>query len=88
MVKYYYANGQRVVMRVGSTLYYLLNDHLGSTAITANSSGGKTAELRYKAYGETRYSEGTRPRPTSSPASGWMTARGCTTTGRATTTRS
>jgi len=61
MVKYYYANGQRVALRVGSTLYYLLNDHLGSTAITANSSGGKYAELRYKAYGETRYSDGTTP---------------------------
>lgn len=42
MVKYYYVNGQRVAMRVGSsTVYYLLTDHLGSTAITAYSSGGK-----------------------------------------------
>jgi hypothetical protein len=29
------------------TLYWLLTDHLGSTAITADSSGGKAAELRY-----------------------------------------
>jgi hypothetical protein len=27
-------------------VYYLLGDHLGSTSITANSSGGKVAELR------------------------------------------
>mgnify|MGYP005846566911 CR=1 FL=1 len=48
-------------MRVGSTLYWLLTDHLGSTAITANSSGSKYAELRYKAWGEMRYTYGTTP---------------------------
>ena len=59
--KYYYANGQRVAMRVGGTPYYLLTDHLGSTAITANSSGSRVAELRYKAWGEPRYTDGTTP---------------------------
>jgi RHS repeat-associated protein len=49
-------------MRTGSsTLNYLLSDHLGSTAITANSGGGLSAELRYKAWGETRYTWGTTP---------------------------
>jgi len=56
---YYYAGGTRVAEREatsgGETLYYLLGDHLGSTAITADSSGNKVAELRYKAWGETRY---------------------------------
>jgi hypothetical protein len=62
MVKYYHAGGQRVAMRVGSsTRYYLLSDHLGSTALTANSSGSLYGELRYKAYGETRYTWGTTP---------------------------
>jgi len=61
VTKYYYANGQRVAMRVEGTPYYLLTDHLGSTAITLNSSGGKIAELRYRAYGQTRYSSGTTP---------------------------
>jgi RHS repeat-associated protein len=68
MVKYYYAPstgsgqaGQRVAMRQGSTLYYLLGDHLGSTAITANSSGSKSGELRYKAWGENRYTYGSTP---------------------------
>ena len=37
--KYYYAGGQRVAMRENSTVYYLLTDHLGSTAITVSSSG-------------------------------------------------
>ena len=48
-------------MRVGGTPYYLLTDHLGSTAITTNSSGSRVAELRYKAWGETRYTWGTTP---------------------------
>jgi YD repeat-containing protein len=61
MKKYYYAGGARVAMRVGSTLSFLLTDHLGSTAITASSSGAKSAELRYKAWGETRYTSGATP---------------------------
>ncbi len=35
--------------------------HLGSTSITANSGGGFSSELRYKPYGETRYTNGTTP---------------------------
>jgi RHS repeat-associated protein len=62
MRKYYYAGDQRVAMRQGSsTVYWLLGDHLGSTAITASSSGSTVGELRYKAWGETRYSSGTTP---------------------------
>ena len=45
-------------MRVGSTLYYTLSDHLGSTSITIDPSGNKT-ETRYKAWGEVRYQSGT-----------------------------
>ncbi len=59
--KYYYTGGQRVAMRENSTLYWLLADHLGSTAIMANSDGSRVAELRYKAWGETRYTYGTTP---------------------------
>jgi len=59
--KYYYAGGQRVAMRENSTVYYLLTDHLGSTAITATSAGSQSAELRYKSWGETRYTDGTTP---------------------------
>jgi hypothetical protein len=33
---YYYAGSTRVAMKQGSTVYYLLSDHLGSTAVTAN----------------------------------------------------
>jgi RHS repeat-associated protein len=50
-------------MRVGSsTLNYLLSDHLGSTAITVNSGGtAEVGELRYYAYGKTRYNSGSTP---------------------------
>jgi RHS repeat-associated protein len=58
---YYYAGSVRVAMRQGSTLSYLFADHLGSTSVVANSSGSKTAEVRYKAWGEDRYTSGTVP---------------------------
>jgi hypothetical protein len=47
---YYYAGSVRVAMRQGSTLSYLFADQLGSTSVVANSSGSKTAEVRYKAW--------------------------------------
>jgi RHS repeat-associated protein len=59
--KYYYLGAQRVAMLENSTVYYLLGDHLGSTALTVNSAGAKYGELRYKAFGETRYTFGTTP---------------------------
>jgi hypothetical protein len=43
------------------TLSFLLGDHLGSTSITANSTGGFVAEVRYKPWGETRCTSGTMP---------------------------
>ena len=36
-----------VAMRTGGNTYYLLSDHLTSTAITTNSSGARLTELRY-----------------------------------------
>ncbi|MEK6754354.1 MAG: RHS repeat-associated core domain-containing protein [Chloroflexota bacterium] len=46
-------------MRKNGTLTYLLGDHLGSTSLTTDSSGNLVSELRYKPWGETRYSSGT-----------------------------
>jgi hypothetical protein len=43
MRRYYYAGATRVAMREEGTLYYLLGDHLGSTAVTASSAGAKVA---------------------------------------------
>ncbi len=34
---------------------YLIGDHLGSTSLTTDSNGNKISELRYKPWGETRY---------------------------------
>jgi RHS repeat-associated protein len=56
--EYYYAGAQRLAVNDNGTLYWLLGDHLGSTSITANSGGGLYAELRYKPWGEERYTNG------------------------------
>jgi hypothetical protein len=67
-MSYYSAGGQRVVMRVQSNqagledgVFYFLSDHLGSTALTLDEGAGKVAELRYSAWGETRYTDGSTP---------------------------
>jgi RHS repeat-associated protein len=51
---YYCHAGKRIAMREGSTLYWLLSDHLGSTAMVVKATGPITGQLRYKAYGEAR----------------------------------
>ena len=48
-------------IQVNEALYYLLGDHLGSTSITLNATGQFVAELRYKAFGETRYTKNNTP---------------------------
>jgi len=76
VTKYYYAGAERVAMRQGGVLYYIFGDHpsltcqnlrcrslrisLGSTAVVKNTQGGKT-ELRYTAWGTTRYEYGSTP---------------------------
>ena len=59
--KYYFAGASRIAMRKytipqNMTVEYMLGDHLGSTSITTDSSGNKVSEMRYKAWGEVRYS--------------------------------
>jgi hypothetical protein len=62
---YYYAGGTRIAMRQGSTVNYLLGDHLGSTALAANgTTGALLAEQRYKPWGEQRYPTGASTLPT------------------------
>ena len=54
-IKYDYFGGRRIAIRVAGTLSWLLGDHLGSTAVTADGvSGARTAELWYKPWGESR----------------------------------
>jgi RHS repeat-associated protein len=56
--KYYYAGSVRLAERIGSTLYWLLTDHLGSTAVTTDAGGAYVTELRYLPYGRPRYNPG------------------------------
>ena len=62
--KYYYAGSVRVAENSGGALYYLLTDHLGSTALTLDSAGNRldaNTEIRYYPYGAPRYTAGTTP---------------------------
>ena len=60
MKKYYYAGGERIAMRTGSsTVNFLLGDHLGSTSVVADTSGIRANEVRYKPWGTDRYVYGT-----------------------------
>ena len=67
VTRYYYAGSTRVAMRRGlglgnGKLNWLLADHLGSQAITVSTDGlTEEGELRYKAWGETRFTSGTTP---------------------------
>ncbi|MCO6452036.1 MAG: RHS repeat-associated core domain-containing protein [Caldilineales bacterium] len=63
MKSYYYGGGIRVAMRTGTSsgaVNYFLNDHLGGTALTLDSAGNRTSELRYYPYGNTRYNTGSQ----------------------------
>jgi len=54
MKKYYYAGATRVAMRQGSSLYYLLGDHLGSTSLVTDPGGVILSATRYDPWGELR----------------------------------
>ena len=65
---YYSLGGQRIAIRVQSRqvgvaegTYYPLSDQLGSTTVTLDASANRFGELRYKAWGQTRYTYGTTP---------------------------
>jgi len=55
-VTYYPVAG---AMRINSTLYYTLKDHLGSASVVTDASGNILGTQRYYPYGETRLSTGT-----------------------------
>lgn len=59
--KYYFSGTQRVAMRENNTLYFLAGDHLGSTSIIIDAAGNKVGEMRYKPWGEERYSWSSLP---------------------------
>jgi YD repeat-containing protein len=55
---YYAVPGARVMRVNGSTLYYVLTDHLGSASVTLDDDGDVVGEVRYYPYGETRVETG------------------------------
>jgi len=64
--QYYYSGSQPIAMRRSgyggdNGLFWVFGDHLGSTSVTANSGGGYFSEVRYKAWGETRFTSGNTP---------------------------
>jgi RHS repeat-associated protein len=66
MKKYYYAGTTRVAMRTGSGtgttgINWLFGDHLGSQSSATDANGNNPAVVRYKAWGEDRYTSGTTP---------------------------
>ena len=58
VTKYYFAGSTRLAVRTNGTLSFLLGDHIGSSSVTTDANGVKTASALYKAFGETRYSLG------------------------------
>jgi len=55
------ARGARFALGPGGVVQYSAGDSPGQHGLDGNSSGSKVAELRYKAWGETRYTWGTTP---------------------------
>jgi RHS repeat-associated protein len=58
VTKYYFAGTTRLAVRTNGTLSFLLGDHIGSSSVTTDANGVKTASALYKAFGETRFSAG------------------------------
>ncbi|MBI4317103.1 MAG: RHS repeat-associated core domain-containing protein, partial [Chloroflexi bacterium] len=57
VTKYYYAEGRRIAMRKGSTLNYLLADHLGSTVSVLDANGSNPPRNSiYYSFGGSRLS--------------------------------
>jgi RHS repeat-associated protein len=48
----------RLAVRTNGTLSFLLGDHLGSSSLTTDANGLNTVTALYKAFGETRYTDG------------------------------
>ena len=57
----YYNGAMRVDDGTNDDVYWVLKDHLGGTSVIANTDTTQHSESRYKAWGETRYTNGTLP---------------------------
>jgi RHS repeat-associated protein len=56
MRKYTIPQNMSVEYLVSTSSTHRLGDHLGSSSITTDFTGAKISEMRYKAWGEVRYS--------------------------------
>lgn len=54
------AGSQRIAMRKNGTLNFIIGDHFGSTSLVTDANGNVISEMKYKAWGEERYSNGTK----------------------------
>ena len=57
----YYEGAMRVDDGANDDVYWVLTDMLGGTSVIANTDTTQHSENRYKAWGETRYSNGALP---------------------------
>jgi RHS repeat-associated protein len=55
---YIFGGNTRIAKKVGTTLTYYHQDHLGSTAAMSNASGASAGDYVYYPYGETFYASG------------------------------
>ncbi|RPI56718.1 MAG: hypothetical protein EHM56_04270, partial [Chloroflexi bacterium] len=58
---HYYFNGQRIAVRQGDVVQYILGDHLGTTSVVIDAGGNRAGESRHYPYGAERWSSGTLP---------------------------
>lgn len=56
---HYYLGSSEVAYRKGTTLEYVCQDHLSSTALTTDASGNTVGTIKYFAFGYTRGTSGT-----------------------------
>ena len=54
VTKYYTAGAQQIAVRASVGLRYVFADHLGSSSVTADASGGNVLRQLYTAWGTTR----------------------------------
>ena len=59
VTSYYYLGGKLVALKKGSTLEYVHQDHLSSSSLSSDSSGGQVSLTKFFSFGSTRSSTGT-----------------------------
>jgi len=58
-LKYLFAGNLRLIMIKGTNTFYFHKDHLGSTSVMTNNSGGVEETTQYEPFGSTREHTGT-----------------------------